>query len=230
MVRFILLVLSLTVFAEVGVSQSTPPNKGSEPERVKPVVNVQDQPGTPLKIAQVETKWATPDQQVLEIYVRVENVSDLEIRTYVWRMLNADGSQDKDGCFTHTIQSPDKILKPGDSDGKSTWRRFPVDSPTASINLSVDYVEFGNNTTWGLNVCHSAENLADLPVRALAGKDKFAQISFGQSRSSPRLTASSQTLTSVPDLLLKGSWKSVDELKSHGRVNSNRPDCNLNLR
>lgn len=175
MVRFIVLVLSLTLFAEVGSSQSISANKGSEPERVKPVVNVQDQPGTPLKISKVETKWATPDQQILELYVVVENVSDLEIRSYAWRIDKADGSPDKDGCFMYNIQSPGKILQPGDSDGRSTWRRFPLDGPTPNISLSVDFVEFGNGT-WGVDKCHSAETLSGLRAGALAAKDKFAQI------------------------------------------------------
>ena len=152
MVRFIVLVLSLTLFAQVGSSQSNSPNKGSEPERVKPVVNVQDQPGAPLKIAKVETKWATPDQQILELYVVVENVSDVEIRSYAWRIDKADGAKDKDGCFMYDIQPPGKLLQPGDSDGRSTWRRFPVDDPTPSITLSVDFVVFGNGT-WGVGIC-----------------------------------------------------------------------------
>ena len=173
MVRFILLLLSLTLFADVGNSQSTSPNK--EPERVKPVVTVQDQPGAPLKIASTETKWATPDYQILEIYVRVENVSEQKISSYGWR-IDTDGSQNKDGCFMYNLPSPHKILQPGDSDGKSTWRKFPVDSPTPSISLSVDFVEFADGGgTWGLDICRSAEALSGLRAGALAAKERFAQ-------------------------------------------------------
>ncbi|HKY42693.1 MAG TPA: hypothetical protein VJM50_06330 [Pyrinomonadaceae bacterium] len=163
MVRFILLVLSLALFGEMGNSQSVSPHTGSEPARPKPVINVQDQPDTPLKISSVETKWATPDQQILEIYVLLENVSDLKIRTYAWRIDNADGSKIKDGCFMYSFESPEKILKPGDKDGKSTWRRFPVDSPTPSLSLSVDFVVFDNGT-WGVNTCGSGET-SDKPAR-----------------------------------------------------------------
>ena len=176
MARFVLLFLSLTLFAEVGNSQTTSPNKGSEPERVKPVITVQDQPGTPLKISKVETQWATPDYQILEIYVGVENVSELEISSYGWRMDKGDGSQDKDGCFMYNLPAPGKTLKKGDSDGKSTWRKFPLDSPTPSITLSVDFVEFGDGSTWGADFCRTAENLSGLRAGALAAKDKFAQI------------------------------------------------------
>lgn len=191
MVRFILLVLSLTLFTEVGSSQSVSPHKGSEPERPKPVVNVQDQPGTPLKISTVETKWATPDQQILEIYVLLENVSDLKIRSYAWRIDNADGSQSKDGCFMYSIQPPAKILQPGDSDGRSTWRRFPVDGSTASIMLSVDFVEFDNDSTWGVNFCRSVE-MGQL--RKETDDQTQPIVTIRQSRSSPHLSVSSQNL------------------------------------
>ena len=173
MVRFILLLLSLTLFVDVGISQSTSPNK--DPERVKPVISVQDQPGTPLKISTVETKWATPDYQILEIYVGVENVGELEIRSYGWRLDKGDGSQDKDGCFMYNLPSPHKILKKGDSDGKSTWRKFALDSPTPSISLSVDFVEFSDGSTWGADFCRTAETLSGLRAGALAARERFAQ-------------------------------------------------------
>jgi hypothetical protein len=121
MARFIFLVLSLTLFAGVGSSQSP---AGSQPDRPKPVINLQEQPGAPLKIT-VETKWATSDAQMLELYVMVENVSDLEIRSYAWRTEMRDG-KNNDGCLLHNAKSPGKFLQPGDADGKSTWRRFPL--------------------------------------------------------------------------------------------------------
>lgn len=173
MVRFIFLVLSLTLFAEVGSAQSPSANTG--PERPKPVVNIQEQPGAPLKISSAMTKWATPDQQTLEIYVVVENVSDYEIRSYAWRIGTPDGSENQDACFIYNIQSPGKILKPGDSDGRSTWRRFPIDSPLPNIDLSVDSAELANGT-WGLDTCRSSDRLSGLRAGALAAKDKFAQI------------------------------------------------------
>ncbi len=175
MVRFIFLVLSLTLFAEVGSSQSVSANAGSETERLKPVVNVQEPPGTPLKIS-ATTKWATADEQMLEIYVVVENVSELEIRSYAWRSGTRDGSQNNDACLLHNSQSVGKILRPGDSDSKSTWRRIPLDSPSPNIDLSLDFVEFANGSTWGIDTCQSAERLSGLRAGALAAKDKFAKI------------------------------------------------------
>ncbi len=176
MVRFIFLVLSLTLFAEAGSSQSISTGGGSEAERLKPVVNVEESPGAPLKISSATTKWATSDEQMLEIYVVVENVSELEIRSYAWRSGTRVGSQNNEACLLHNSQSLGKILRPGDSDSKSTWRRIPLDSASRNIDLSLDFVEFANGSNWGIDTCHSAERLSGLRAGALAAKDKFARI------------------------------------------------------
>jgi hypothetical protein len=196
MVRYIFLVLSLTLFAEVGHSQ-IPGNTG--PERPKPVVNVQEQPGQPLKIT-ASTKWTSaPDQQMLEIYVVVENVSDLEIRSYAWRLGKAD-SQNSDACLLHNRLSFVKILGPGDSDGKSTWRRIPLDSPSPNLDLSLDFVEFGNGSSWGGDICKSAERLSGLRAGVLAVKDKFAKIqSENRGRDLINLLKQDIAIIEVPD-------------------------------
>ena len=176
MLRFVFLVLSLTFFAGVSSAQSPSPNTKPEAQRPKPVVKIQEQPGAPLKISTVETKWTTPDAEMLEIYVVVENVSDLEIRSYAWRMDPTDGSQYKDACFMFNIQAPGKFLKPGDADGKSTWRRFPVDSPTPNFDLSVDFAEFTNSSPWGNDTCRSGERLSGLRAGAIAAREKLAEL------------------------------------------------------
>lgn len=150
MLRLFFLVLSLTLLAEVTSGQSNTPQ---EPERPKPFINIQEQYGAPLKIASVSTRWATPDQQSLELHVVVENVSDVEIRAYVWRLSATDGSEIKDPCFLQDSQSfGGKVLRPGESDGKSTWRRIPIDGPAINFDISVDLV-VSTNGTWGPDNC-----------------------------------------------------------------------------
>ena len=114
MVRCIFLLLSLTLFADVGRSQPT------EPIRLKPVIDVKEPPDTPLKFT-VTTRWATPDAQSLEIHVVAENVSELEIRTYMWCINKKDENLNNSNCLLWNLESSGKILRPGDSDGKSTW-------------------------------------------------------------------------------------------------------------
>lgn len=179
MVHYVFPVLALTLFAAVANSQSLsvsgPSQNTSMAERQKPAVNVQQRTGTPLRIS-LKTKWATSDEQMLEIYAVVENVSDLEIGAYALRSSAADSTQNSGACLLHNIQSPGKILRPGNSDGKSMWRRIALDRPSSDIELSLDFVEFANGSTWGVDVCQSAERLSGLRAGALAAKDKLAKM------------------------------------------------------
>lgn len=180
MVRYIFLVLGLTLFAEIASSQSLAvggrPETAPAAERMKPAVNVQEQAGMPLRISSLKTKWATSDEQMLEIYTVVENVSDVAIRAYALRSGTADGVESTGACLLHSTQSPGKILRPGDSDSKSTWRRIPPDSPSSNIDLSLDFVEFANGSTWGIDACQSIEKLSGLRAGATAAKDKLAKM------------------------------------------------------
>jgi hypothetical protein len=169
MVRCIFLVLSLTLFADAGRSQPV------EPDRLKPVVNVQEPPNTPLKLT-VTTRWATPDAQSLEIHVVVENVSELEIRTYMWCIDKKEESENNANCLLWNTESGGKILRPRDSDGKSTWRRIPLDSPLNNIEISLDFVQFADGSFWGTDTNEFAEKLRGFRAGALAVKDKFAKI------------------------------------------------------
>jgi hypothetical protein len=169
MVRCIFLVFSLTLFADSGSSQPR------EPDRLKPVLSVQEPPNTPLKLT-VTTRWATPDAQSLEIHVVAENVSDLEIRTYMWCIDKKEGSKENDNCLLWSIDSGGKILRPRDSDGKSTWRRIPLDSPLHNIEISLDFVQFTNGSFWGSDTNELAEKLRGFRAGMLAVKDKITKI------------------------------------------------------
>jgi hypothetical protein len=172
MVRCIFLVLSLTLFADVASSQ---PPSAAEPLRLKPVINVQEPPNTPLKLT-VTTRWATPDAQSLEIYVVAENLSELEIRTYMWCIDKKAGSQNNANCLLWSIETGGKIIRPGDSDGKSTWLRIPLDSPKSNIEISLDFVQFTNGSFWGTDTNEFAERLRGFRAGSLAVKNKIAKI------------------------------------------------------
>ena len=203
MVRYILLVLGLTLNTAVANSQSLSvsgrPETTATTGRQKPMVNVQQQPGAPLRIT-LTTRWATPDEQMLEIYAVVENVGDMEIRAYALRSSTADGSQVPGACLLHNSQSRGKILRPGDSDGKSTWRPFRPDSPKSNIELSLDFVEFTNGSTWGVDDCQSAERLSGLRAGGFAAKDKAAkELDQNNGRSLISLLKSDAPILQAPD-------------------------------
>ncbi|HWN11641.1 MAG TPA: hypothetical protein VNO50_20610 [Pyrinomonadaceae bacterium] len=178
MARYTFPILGLALLVAVANSQSLSTSAQQEStttEREKPVVNVQEQPGSPLRIASVETKWATPAKQGLQIHIVVENAGEAEIRAYAWRTVIFDGSQNVDACLLHNVKSRGKLLGPGDSDGKTTWRSI-AQSSSSSIDLSLDFVEFANGTSWGLDVCQSAETLRGARAGAVAARERLARM------------------------------------------------------
>jgi hypothetical protein len=131
----------------------TPKEKLPGPE----VYKVTPQPDSPLRL-RVKTRWlylllnvaSWTDRNGYELYHSVENVGAREISAYAIRITPPGG------C-SPWIMSPD-FMQPGKSDTKSTWSSF---SPSAPVRTyEVDFVEFADGTTWGADVCQSAERLA----------------------------------------------------------------------
>lgn len=55
------------------------------------------------------------------------------------------------------VYFPGKVMKQDDGDGKS---RFTATKNTPAIQVSVDYVEFVDGSTWGPDTCQTVEYLA----------------------------------------------------------------------
>lgn len=141
-------------------------------ERAKPAVNVQEIPGAPLRIS-VETKWATPDQQMLEVYFTVKNIGGNPIRAYTVRVSHGTEAQESAGCFLNNIEKAGKLLQPNQSVGRSTWRPISPSDPQSTIELTLDFVEFTDGSVWGGNSCQSAERLSGLRAGARVAKLRF---------------------------------------------------------
>jgi hypothetical protein len=180
MVRYIFLIVGFVLLtAAEASSQSLSVSGQQEPAntgRQKPAVNIQEQPGSPMRISSLQTKWATPAEQGLEIYAVVENVSGVDIRAYALRNRAMDGIESVGDCLLHNVNSRGKILRPGDTDGKSTWRGIPLDVPAFNIDLSLDFVEFANGTSWGVDACQSTEKLSGLRAGAVAARERLARM------------------------------------------------------
>lgn len=147
----------LVATTEVMYSQ-VPDPKDSAPE--PPEVQIVLQPDSPLRISSVKTNWAVPDRSGIGLYVVVENGNLKAVSSYATR-------DDGNGltCFLLRANSPGKALRPGRSEGRTTWRGY---GPTASAPLRrlVDFVEFTDGTTWGADACQSAESLSGLRAGA----------------------------------------------------------------
>jgi hypothetical protein len=131
------------------------PQQKNSPAPESPQVEIVDQPNSPLRITSVQTKWAAPDRSGIELYIVVENIDVKAVSAYATR----DDGSDKgpDSCWAMSAKSLGKALRQGQSEGRSTWRGY---DPSSHLRRLVDFVEFTDGTTWGDDVCRTAESLA----------------------------------------------------------------------
>lgn len=161
--------LSLTA-AVSAQSQST--DQSTQAVRERPAAQVQEASGAPLLLS-VQTKWATGDQQMLEVYFTAKNTGSRPVRAYAVRVSHGVEGQEGGGCFLNNIEKAGKILQPNQSVGRSTWRPVPESDPQTPIDLTLDFVEFADGTVWGSDSCQSAERLAGLREGARAARLRF---------------------------------------------------------
>lgn len=135
---------------------ASPQPKGEGPE----VWAIKPQTDSPLSLSvktywlslKLKTKWTDPSHY--EIYTSVENVNDGAVSAYAIR--HSPGLEIPGLCVR--IMPRDKVLERGKSHGISTWSSFSPSDPV--LTYEVDFVEFTDGTTWGADVCRSAERLA----------------------------------------------------------------------
>jgi hypothetical protein len=123
-----------------------------------PKVEVESQPDSSVHIT-VTTKWVNVSPPGIELALKVKNISsDKAVRAYTTRQaFTAD--EPPQGCFLLNVIKPGKVLQPGQSEVRSTWRGYPLDS-RKPILLFIDFVEFSDGSTWGADGCQSAQYLA----------------------------------------------------------------------
>jgi hypothetical protein len=103
---------------------------------------------------------------MLEVYFTVTNVGSRPVRAYTVRVVYGVETQEGGGCYLNDIEKRGKILQPGQSAGRSTWRPAQPDNPQPAVELALDFVEFTDGGTWGTDTCQSAERLKGLRAGA----------------------------------------------------------------
>ena len=131
-------------------AQSTGPPNIQTPE-----VIIVSQPDSPLLIT-TTSRWATPGAEILDLYVVVKNRDTKSIRAFTTR-IDFYERKPSEACIVDNIYFPDKVLKQDEGDGKS---RFLALKNATAIQVSVDYVEFVEGSTWGQDTCQTVEYLA----------------------------------------------------------------------
>ena len=151
-------VLLFAVLLQVVLAGAARPGQQAPPPE-PPQYEIVTQEGAPLRIVSVQTKWAVPDRTGIEIYATVENVGAKPISSYATRNVGGDEGEGGKHCLLISAHSPGKALRPGDSEGRSTWTGVGAGTP-AVMRRAVDWVEFTDGATWGEDTCKSAEALA----------------------------------------------------------------------
>lgn len=139
-----------------------------------PKVKVDSQPDSSLRIT-ATTKWVNVSPPGIELALKVKNISiDKAVRAYATRQaFTVD--EPPQGCFLLNAIKPGKVLQPGQSEVRSTWRGYPLDS-RQPILLFIDFVEFTDGSTWGANGCESAQYLAGARAGARALAERLENV------------------------------------------------------
>lgn len=176
--RFAAVMLLIAVPAACAVVAQSPDRASHPPSSQQDipgpeVYKVKPQPDSPLRL-RVKTRWlylllnveGWTDRNGYELFYFVENVSDRDVSAYAIR-------RSPPGDCSPWIMSPD-FMQPGKSDGKSTWDSFSPSHPVRTYE--VDFVEFTDGTTWGADVCGTAERLAGERAGGAAAADRLLEL------------------------------------------------------
>ncbi len=150
------LTLGLTVCTQSVIASNDLRGSTSAPQ-TESLVLIQSQPDAPLQLSLDDVKRIGSDQSGVEIFAKVKNISERQIRAYALRDESIDGGQEGGGCFLQNAPTAGKILKPGQSEGRTLWHN--LSRTGAQLRVSVDFVEFANGSVWGPDACKSAEQL-----------------------------------------------------------------------
>jgi hypothetical protein len=139
-----------------------------------PKVSVDLQPDSSLEVT-AKTKWVNVNPAGIEIAIKIRNISsDKAVRAYATRTARTT-EEPLAGCFLINVSKPGKVLQPGQSEVRSTWRGYPLDS-RSPLPMFIDYVEFTDGTAWGPDVCKSAQYLAGARAGALALAERLQKV------------------------------------------------------
>ncbi|MGH9906370.1 MAG: hypothetical protein ACRD8U_12405 [Pyrinomonadaceae bacterium] len=188
-----------------------PTNSSTPPE--PPQVEILSQPDSPLRIVSVKTKWARPDHSGIELFVVVENSGVKIVSAYATR--NDVGLND---CMALSAKSPGKALRPGQTEGRSTWRVY---NPSSPLRRLVDFVEFTDGTTWGTDVCQTAEWLVSVRAGAREARKLLLQ-TFAAGGADAVIKILKSELTVEPPPNHSQKWKENFRLGFNGYLDRNR--------
>lgn len=162
--------VALTAFyPSSGVSLHTQdPRIGIAPAKI-PVLSIKEQPDVPLRISPINSDLT--DTTAPELQFELINTSNKPIRAYVIEQYDERGRA-REVTSAHFV-FPDLMLQ----SGRSTMDGISCSTNTdEQITLSVDFVEFADGTTWGVDKHKYGEKIAGFHAGAFAATDKLIKV------------------------------------------------------
>lgn len=123
-----------------------------------PAVSVAEQQDAPLTISVKGHDVSDPSAP--QVKYKVQNISNKAVRAYtiLEELMKSNGGRVTGGNVVNFSKEP-KFLRPTQTRIETCDLSSPGD-PVTGVTLVVDYVEFGDGTTWGKDTRRSAEYLA----------------------------------------------------------------------
>lgn len=206
--KYAAVALLLAVLTPAAVSAQTPEPKSppppSQPKGQGPeIFKVKAQPDSPLRLS-VQTYWLNVkmgskafDPRAAELFYSVKNVSGRAVSAYA---LRKTPRFEVPGLCVRNLP-PDKALEPDKSEGMSSWDNYSPASPV--FDYEVDFVEFKDGTSWGADVCRSAESLAGLRAGAADLAGRLLEMLAGVGSDAVREAVEEEIALCQPDAAMK---------------------------
>lgn len=145
-------------------------------------ISVYPQPDSPIQISEETASWSIKKDDKDKIwntltgnYV-IKNVSSKPIRAYTIRKFIGDFMTDKSEHEFVIASSEKGSLQPGKSIPADLGNSSFSPDRLPEIKLAVDYVEFMDGTTWGMDLFQSAEQSGGVKAGRKAGKELLLKV------------------------------------------------------
>jgi len=166
-----LMILALLLFSKDSTKALFASSQASKDGAELPTITQADQGDAPLRI--VHTFVETPSPEKIVVRVMVQNQSAKNIRALA---IAADTRVD----FLN-LSSRASILMP--SQIKTFDIVYTEDGRPKRVNLSIDFVEFGDGTAWGIDNANSRDRLAGQREGAKAERQRLKNLFKSKGRS-----------------------------------------------
>jgi hypothetical protein len=148
----------------------------TQSKRRIPIVTVQTQLDSPLRISTTEV--TSTDPLTPGFNFTITNTSNRLIRAYAIRHDTSSdlGENSGSGLMFFHLSSIESLLKPSQAIQETHPASATYSQPVKTIILSIDFVEFDDGSTWGADTFKSADRLAGQRAGGHAAINKLRSI------------------------------------------------------